>query len=74
VFSTEVIQRAAAPALQVNLPMASVAASNADPSVGKECWKADLDMVVGEDARSLNLRAAIILSEAVAATWEVRRL
>jgi hypothetical protein len=29
---------------------------------------------VGEDARSLNLKVARILSEAMAATWEVHRL
>jgi hypothetical protein len=35
---------------------------------------ADLDMTVGEDARSLNLKAARILTEVVAATWEVHQL
>jgi hypothetical protein len=51
----EVIQRAAVPTLQVELPMVSVMASTPDLSVRKECQKADLDMAVGEDARSLNL-------------------
>jgi hypothetical protein len=62
------------PALWVELPTASVMASNLDPSVGEVCRKADLDMVVGEDARSMNLSVDRILSEAVAATWEVHRL
>jgi hypothetical protein len=59
------------PALQVEIPMASVMASTPDPYVGEDCQKADLDMAVGENARSLDLKAAIILMEAVAATWEV---
>jgi hypothetical protein len=42
--------------------------------VGEECWKADLDTVVGEGARSLNLKAARILLEVVAAMWKVHRL
>jgi hypothetical protein len=50
VSSTEVIQRAATPALQVELLTAS--ASNPDPSVGEECRKADLDIAVGEGCRS----------------------
>jgi hypothetical protein len=39
--------------------------------MGEECRKDDLDMAMGEDARSLDLLAARILLEAVAATWEV---
>jgi hypothetical protein len=54
VSSTEAIQRAVAPALQVELPTASTMASTPDPSMGEECQKADLDMVVWEDARSLD--------------------
>jgi hypothetical protein len=72
--STEAIQRAAASALQVELPTALVTASTPHPYVGEECWMADLDMTVGEDARSLNLKAARILTEVVAATWEVHQL
>jgi hypothetical protein len=49
-------------------------ASNPDPSVGEECQKADLDTVVGEDARSLGLKAARIPPDAVAATWDLHRL
>jgi hypothetical protein len=51
----EAFQRAAVPALQVELPKASATASTPDPSVGEECQKAGLDMTVGEDARSLYL-------------------
>jgi hypothetical protein len=54
VSSMEAFQRAAVPALQVELPKASATASTPDPSVG-ECQKAGLDMTVGEDARSLYL-------------------
>jgi hypothetical protein len=53
VSSTEVIQRAAAPALQVELPTPSAMTSTSGPSVGEECRKADLDTAVGDDARSL---------------------
>jgi hypothetical protein len=74
VSSTEAIQRAAMPTLQVELPMASVMPSNPNPSVGEECQKADLVMAMEEDARSLDLKAARILPEAVAATWEVHWL
>jgi hypothetical protein len=48
--------------------------SNPNPVVGEECWKADLDTVVGEGARSLDLKAARILLEVVAAMWKVHRL
>jgi hypothetical protein len=54
VSSTKAIQRSAAPAIQVELPTASVMASTPDLSVGEECQKADLDMVVGEDTISLD--------------------
>jgi hypothetical protein len=65
----EVIQRAAAPSLQVELPTALVMTSNPDPSVREECRKAGLDMAVGEDARSLYLTTARILPEVVMDTW-----
>jgi hypothetical protein len=52
----------------------SVMASAPNPSVGEECRKADLDMTMGEDARSLNLWAVKIMSEVVATMWEVHRL
>jgi hypothetical protein len=73
VSSTEVIQRAAAPALQVEIPTTSTSASTStpDPFVGAEGLQADLDMTVGADASSLDPKAARILSEAVTATWEV---
>jgi hypothetical protein len=58
------------PALQVELPTTS-ATSNLDPSVGEECQKADLDMAVGENARSLDPKVARILLEVAATTWEV---
>jgi hypothetical protein len=35
--------------------MVLVTASTPDLSVREECWKADLDTTVGEDARSLDL-------------------
>jgi hypothetical protein len=72
------IQRAAPPALQVEIPTASalalVSASTPDPSMGQECLQADLDTVVGADASSLDPKVARIMSEAVVATWEVHRL
>jgi hypothetical protein len=71
--STEVIQRAAAPVLHVEIPTA-VAASSPDPSVGEEGLHADLDMVVGVDAGSLDPKAARILPEVVTTMWEVHRL
>jgi hypothetical protein len=86
VSTTEAIQRAAPPAvqveittvaaasaLQVEIPTATVAASSPDPSVGEEGLQVDLDMAVAVDASSLNLKPARILTEAVAATWEVQR-
>jgi hypothetical protein len=74
VYSTEAIQRAATPVLQVKISTASVTASTPESSVGEECLQADLDTCVGEDARSLNPKAARILLEAVVATWEVHQL
>jgi hypothetical protein len=77
----EVIQRAATPALQVEIPTAAatpalqveiptteVAASNPDPSVGEEDLQADLDTAVGADVSSLDLKVARIQLEAVATT------
>jgi hypothetical protein len=70
----EAIQRVTAPALQVEVPMTSASASTPDMSVGEEGLQADLDTAVGVDASSLDPKAAKILLEAVAATWEVHRL
>jgi hypothetical protein len=72
--STEAIQRVVAPALQVEIPMAAMLASSPDPSVGEEVLQADLDTTVGVDASSLDPKVARIMSEAVAATWEVHWL
>jgi hypothetical protein len=69
----EVIKRAVVHTLQVELPIVSVMTSNPDPSV-VECWKANLHMAVGEDARSLDLKVARILPEVVTARWEVHQL
>jgi hypothetical protein len=74
VSSTEAIQRAAASALQVEIPTVSASARTSDPSVGEECLQADLDTAVGADASSLDLKVARILPEAVAAMWEVHWL
>jgi hypothetical protein len=74
VSSTEAIQRAAAPAIQVEIPMMMVAASSPGPSVGAEGLQADPDTAIGTDASSLDPKATRILPEAVAATWEVHRL
>jgi hypothetical protein len=71
VSSTEAIQRAAASALQVEIPIVSASARTPDPSVGEECLQANLDTAVGADASSLDLKVARILPEAVAAMWEV---
>jgi hypothetical protein len=54
--------------------MASASASTPDPSMGEECLQTDLDMAVVADTSSLDLKAARILPEAVAAMWEVHRL
>jgi hypothetical protein len=56
----------------VEILTASVSTPN--PSVGEEGLQADLEMAVGVDASSLNPKAARILSEAVAAMWEVHQL
>jgi hypothetical protein len=74
VSSMEVIQRAATPALQVEIPMMVASTSIPNPSVGEEGLQADLDTTVGADASSLNPKVVRILSEAVVATWEVHRL
>jgi hypothetical protein len=58
----------------VKLSTASVIASNPDPAVGEECRKADLDTTVGEGTKSMDLKVARILPEAVPATWNVHRL
>jgi hypothetical protein len=52
----------------------SAMASNPYLAVGEECRKTDLDMAVGEGARSLDLLVARSLLEAVTATWKVHRL
>jgi hypothetical protein len=74
VSSTEAFRRVEVPAHQVELPTTSVMASNPDPPMGEECLKPDLDKAMGEGARSLDLKAARILPEAVAATWKVHWL
>ncbi len=78
VAPTEAIQRAVAlalqveipamavvPALQVEIPMVAVAASSLQD---------DQDTAIWADTRSLNPKAARILSEVVAATREVHQL
>jgi hypothetical protein len=80
ISSTEAIQRAAAPTLQVEIPMvvappalqimiptAAAVASSPDPSLGEEGLQADLDTTVVADASSLDLKAAKIVSEVVGA-------
>jgi hypothetical protein len=74
VSSMEAIQRAAVPALQVEIPTASATTSTPDPFVGEQSLQDDLDTGVEEDARSLDPKAARILPEVVAATWEVHQL
>jgi hypothetical protein len=61
-------------ALLVEIRTAAAVASSPDPSVGEAGLQADLDTAVGADARSLDLKAARILPEEVAATCEVHRL
>jgi hypothetical protein len=51
-----------------------VIACNPDLAVGEECYKTDLDMAVGEGARSLDRVVATSLPKAVAATCKVHRL
>jgi hypothetical protein len=70
----EAMQRAATPALQVEIPTASVLASTHGPSVGEQCLQADQDTAIGADASSLDPKAPRILSEAVVAMWEVYQL
>jgi hypothetical protein len=69
-LQVEIPTAALAPILQVEIPTAVAADSSPDPSVGQEGLQADLDMTVGADASSLDLKAARILSEAVATTQE----
>jgi hypothetical protein len=57
----EAIQRVVAPALQVEIPTAAVAASSPDLSMGEESLQAYLDM-----ASSLDPKAANLLPEMVA--------
>jgi hypothetical protein len=72
--STEAIQSAVVATLHVEIPMMAVMACSPDLSVGEEGLQADLDTAVGVDTSSLDLKAARILPEAVAATWEVHQL
>jgi hypothetical protein len=58
----------------LELPTTSATVSNLDPIVGEVCWKTDLDMTVGEGARSLDCVAAKSLLEVVDATWKVHQL
>jgi hypothetical protein len=67
----EVSQRAATHALLAEIPMAVVAASSPDPSMGEGDLHADLNMAAGVDATSLDPKAARILLEVVVAMWEV---
>jgi hypothetical protein len=53
VTSTEASQRAAAHALQVEIPTAVVAANSPDPSAGDGSLQADLDTAARADAKSL---------------------
>jgi hypothetical protein len=62
------------PTLQVKVPTTAVAANSPDPSMGEEVLQADLDTAVGADTSRLDPKAARILLEAMAATWEVHRL
>jgi hypothetical protein len=64
----EAIQRVVVPALQVEIPMASTSANTLDPSMGEECLQVDLDMAIGADASSQDLKVTRIMSEAVATT------
>jgi hypothetical protein len=61
-------------ALQVEIPTMSATASTPRLSMGEECRKADLDIVVGADAKNMDPKVSRILSEAVAAMWEVHWL
>jgi hypothetical protein len=64
----EAIQRVVVPALQVEIPMASTSTNTLDPSMGEECLQVDLDMAIGADASSQDLKVTRIMSEAVATT------
>jgi hypothetical protein len=46
----------------------AAAAGNPNIAVGEDCQKDDLDTAMGKGARRLDLKAARILSEAMAAT------
>jgi hypothetical protein len=76
----EIPMAALVPTLQVEIPMVAVAASSPDLSVGEEGLQADLDTAVGADASRLDLKAARILSEVVAAVtplvslWQLQYL
>jgi hypothetical protein len=64
----EVSQRVAVHALPVEIPMAVAAASSPNPSMGEGGLQADLDTTVWRDVRFMDLKAARILVEEVAAT------
>jgi hypothetical protein len=59
----EAIQMVMVPALQVEIPTASVTASTDDPYVGEECLQADLDVGAGEDASRVEPKAVMATSE-----------
>jgi hypothetical protein len=67
----EAFQRAATLALQLEVPTASMTASNSDPTAGEECWKTDVEVA---GARSLHPMVAKIQLEALAAMWKVDQL
>jgi hypothetical protein len=71
VSSTEACKRAPAPAPRVELPTASAAANNPDPTVWGEYWKTDLDMAGARILHSVVVRS---LPKLVAAMWKVHRL
>jgi hypothetical protein len=73
VTSTETSQRAVAHALLVEIPTMAMA-SSPDLSVGEGDLHVELDTAAGANARILDPKAARILLEAVAATWEVHQL
>jgi hypothetical protein len=71
----EVSQRAVAHALQVEFPTVVAAAANSPIlSMGEGGLQAVLDMAARTDDKSLNPKAARILSKVVAAMWEVHRV
>jgi hypothetical protein len=73
-LQVEIPTVAVAPTHQVEIPMVVAAASSPDPYMGEVGLQADLDMIVGVDASSLDPKVARILPEAIAATWDVRQL